>query len=372
MTLDGMGQTQETYRVRGYAESDRKTFCDLFGEEWFEIDEQWFEWRYSSPYLDEKAIAVATANGKPVGFFPCMVFPLRANGERTLALQPAGVVIDANHRRRGLLTKLATWLFETYEGTETSVLFNFPNEAISPGLQKLGWREILSLTSYFRVQHPNALLRARGRELGALGDVALDALSKVHLSCSRQFRADESGVTVTHHSTVPAEEFESLYAENIPNAIHVARDAAFYRWRYDAPERDYCVYVARRDEPVAGAITCTERTSNGLVLTNVMEAQPMGVDDRDPAFERLLDAIAADHPESDLIRATKATLPRGAALRSGYLPDDELPLSKVRKPSTKMVARPVSTTGRPWRLNGLPLTDPDSWELMLSERDPTY
>ncbi|WP_224268290.1 GNAT family N-acetyltransferase [Haloprofundus salinisoli] len=367
-----MAQTEETYRIRGYAESDRETFCELFGGEWFEISEQWFEWRYSSPYLDEKAIAVASVNGDPVGFFPCMVFPLRANGERTLALQPAGVLIDPEHRRRGLLTKLATWLFETYEGTETSVFFNFPNGAISPGLQKLGWREVLSLSSYFRVQRPNALLRARGRGLGTVGDATLNALSKAHLACSRQLRADASDVTVTRHSTVPAEVFASLYAENVPSAIHVARDAAFYRWRYDVPECDHRVYVARRDDPVAGAITHTERTQNGLVLTNVMEAQPMGVDDRNPAFERLLDAIAADHPDSDLIRATKATLPRAAALRSGYLVDDSLPLSRIRKPSTMMVARPVSTTGRPWRLNGLPLADPDSWELMLSERDPTY
>lgn len=365
-----MGQTQETYQIRGYTETDGETFCSLFEREWASVSEQWFEWRYSSPYLDEKAIAVATADGEPVGFFPCMVFPLRANGERTLALQPASVLIDPGHRRRGLFTKLAKWLFETYEGTEASIFFNFPNDAISPGLQKLGWRDVLSLNSYFRVQHPNALVRARGQEFGHVGDVTLDALSKVHLACSQQFRADVSDVTVTRHSTVPAEVLASLYAENIPNTIHVARDATFYQWRYDVPECEHRFYVARRDEPVAGAITHTERMQNGLVLTRVMEAQPMGVTDRDATFERLLDAIAADHPDSDLIRATKATLPRNAALRSGYLPDDRLPLSVVRKPETTMMTRPIPATGGSWRLNGLPLTDPNSWELMLSERDP--
>ncbi|KTG09295.1 hypothetical protein AUR64_16055 [Haloprofundus marisrubri] len=366
-----MGQTQETYRIRGYSDSDRETFCDLFSTEWFEVSDQWFEWRYSTPYLDEKAIAVATANGEPVGFFPCMVFPLRANHEWTLALQPAGVLIDPDHRRQGLLTKLTTWLFETYEDAEPSILFNFPNAAISPGLEKLGWKQTLTLESYFNVQNPHALLRARGRNLGTVGDVASKALSKAYLTGCRQFRAGGDDITVTRHSTVPAEVFASLYDENVPKTIHVARDAEFYRWRYHVPECEHRVYVARDGDPLAGAITHTHRTVNGLRLTDVMEAQPMGVTDRDGAFERLLDAIAADHTDSDLIRATKATLPRNAALRSGYLPDDRLPLSAVRKPETTMMTRPIPASGGSWRLNGLAFTDPDNWQLMLSERDPT-
>ncbi|WP_224448993.1 GNAT family N-acetyltransferase [Haloprofundus salilacus] len=367
-----MGQKQERYSIRGYVDADRAAFCELFESEWFGVDEEWFEWRYSSPYLDEKAIAVATDEGTPVGFFPCMVFPLRARGMDTIGLQPASVLVHQDHRKRGLFTKLARWLFETYDDAEPSVFFNFPNAAVSPGLKKLGWREATTLPSYFRVQNPNAVLRCQDRGLGRACEAALKALSRAYFACCRQFRSRSSDMAVTRHSTVPAEEFASLYAENVPDRIHVPRDPTFYRWRYDVPKWNHTAYVARDDGPVAGVVAGTHRTENGLLVTSLMEAQPMGVTDRNAAFERLLHAVAADHPGSHLIEATRATLPRSAALQSGFLADDELPMSALRGEPTAMLTRPVSTDGREWRLNGLSLTDPDSWQLMLSERDPIF
>ncbi|WP_132057322.1 GNAT family N-acetyltransferase [Halorussus amylolyticus] len=357
------------YTIEQYEECDTSAFCELFQTEWYEVDEEWVQWRYFGPYADDEYFVVARENGRLVGFLPCMTFPIRANGEDELALQPAGLFVHPDHRGRGVFTRLTERLVERCADAEPSVFFNFPTDAAVHGFEKHGWQVAKEVPSYFRIQNPGAVLRHRGHDMGATATAAFRAASTAYFDECRRFGSSACDATVTRHSDVPAADLASLYAEDPPREIHVPRDPTFYRWRYDAPGWNYAAYVVRDGGPVAGAVVASDTLETGLLMTAILETQPMGATDRDGAFERLLAAILADHRETDVFWATKSTLPRSVALSHGFLGDDEPPFWWFRRPLT-MVARPVTADPESWQLHGRRLTDAADWRLTLCEWDP--
>ena len=368
--------------VRPYRRSDRSGFLDLYEGVWnVRKGTEWFDWRFeANPYVDEVPMVVAERDGEIVGAEPCLAFRLRAGRETALAFQPADWMVHPDYRRQGVFTSMTERFVDRYADGPAALYFNFPSDAILPGLERFGWRVVDRVPTHYRVQNPSTLAvdklpaSAPSRVAPAV-ERTVSALAQSYLRLVD--RRAESGsaargptdASIVRHDGVPVGTLTSLYDRAVPDRIHVRRDAAFYRWRFANPRWTTTTYVARRDaDPVAALVACSE-TVRGTRTTAVLDALPLDGSAPLATYDALLGAVVADAADADVVKLGGGAIPSSVRRRHRFLPDDELPLSLLTE-TTTMAVRPASLDAdRPWRFGDRRPSDPTAWTLGLAEQD---
>jgi GNAT superfamily N-acetyltransferase len=355
------------YTVEPFDATDVDEFLDLHGRI-FDPDHgrDWFRWKYAdNPYVDHLPILVAKHDGDLVGARPFFALDVFVDGQRHLALQPGDTMVHPDHRRQGLFTRMTEAAIERYTDGEPSFFFNFPNSQSGPGYLKLGWRNVAEEATYYRIQDPSAVgLDDPGSALMSVASsVAGPLLDGYNRFTSARIDSD-SGVAVTRYEDVPPSVMAEVGSEPSPDSIHVARDEQFYGWRFGNPEWEYAAYVAKvRGDPVAGMVVGTS-VGPGETTTKIADVAPLPPNLDDHFLESLLARLVADYPDSDVL-AAPAILPRQVMRAAGFHGDDRPPLSLQANQTTHVVR---SLTGD-WTIEGVDLTDEESWRLTFSEHD---
>lgn len=362
----------DPYRIRQYRPEDRDGVLSLDRAVWNRTQSpEWFDWKYAdNPYVDHVPVFVAEIAGEIVGARPFMAFQMRLGDKTAIALQPSDTMVSPDHRRRGLFTRMTERAIDYYEGREPWFFFNFPNSQSRPGYLKLGWQEVGSRTTYYRVQNPDAFLENRldGKLESLVGNVATSAVHGYY--AARRMTASSDPATVDRHSDVPAALLASLYERRVPERIHAHRTETFYQWRFASPAWERTTYTASNDgEPIASVIVRSRATGDGLTVTQLADVVPMvGGDEWVAALSDIFAAILDDWDDSDLIAAGKSGIPDDLLRRYGFHPDTSPPLSLVA--DTRMtVTRAVPDRGSPWSWNGHCLTDETNWIFSFGEYD---
>ncbi len=365
-----------TYTFRRFTPEDTPGFLDLYETVWGRTrDRDWFRWRFeANPYLDEVPMVVAESDGELVGAEPCLAFRLQVGSERVLAFQPADWIVHPDHRRRGLMGSMADVLLEQYATDGPALYFNFPSPALVPGLQQLGWRMASRPSTYYRVQNPSAFVEYSRRKSG-LQSTATAGLARLSTPLAHGYvdvldrlchPAPE--VTVDRYDSVPVDLLTALYERAVPDRIHVVRDAAFYRWRFENPRWETTTYVARRDGEVAAAcVTCVE--SDGRVRkTTLLDVLPGdGSADAD-TFTSLLCAVVTDAADVDLLRVAAGPIPSSTLRACGFLSNERFPLSRLSH-TPPLAVRPASNSPTAWTWGARDLADGTEWTLTLADLD---
>lgn len=369
MAVESPRRSQDDYVVRMYEPADRGQYLALY-ETVFERrrSEAWVQWRYGGPYTDRVRMVVAERDGEVVGAEPFISLSMRAGGTDVLALQPADVMVHPDHQRNGLMTRMTQFAVEEY-ANEEGLFFNFPNEVARAVHLRLGWREIGHTATAYRIHTPSAF--SDGLDLPPAADRvapgcydAYDSLVDGAASTLRR-----SAPVVHRYDDVPAAVLETLYDRQRPDGPHLPRTAEFYRWRLANPEWDVTTYVAESDgDPLAALVACTE-TKDGITYTKLLDSLPL-VDAHLIALERLVFAALSEHRSADAITVAEDTLPRSVSARTGFLRNDELPLSLLTSPNP-VLARPFSLGRDSWSVGGRRFERRDDWTLALVDQDTT-
>lgn len=373
--------TSEQVTVRPYEPNDRGGFLSLYRTVWGRRKgREWFRWRFEeNPYRDGVRMIVAEAGGEIVGVEPLLPFRLRA-GPTTLDVhQPVDWLVHPDYRRQGVFSRMTEALLREY-GDDAAALFNFPNDALLPGLEKHGWREVGDVPARYRVND----LRRLSTECAGVGDSTASgtALSVGGAVTGRLLElldrtADGAdGVSVERRDGVPVGPLADLYASNVPERFHLARDEDYLGWRFSNPRWETTTYLASRGGgPVAAVVTATEEL-DGFVCTHLLDVQPMRPDDdRTDALRAILAEVVADHDDVDVVKAPSGLHSR-LFRRFGFLTDTAFPLSRVTTTTTHAVrpltddpgTDPAEADGA-WRVDGRDLADPDEWILTPADLD---
>jgi GNAT superfamily N-acetyltransferase len=366
-----------TRQIRPYEPDDREAFLSLYADVWgHEKGEDWFAWRFeANPYRDGVQMVVAEDDGALVGAEPLLPFRLRIGSLTVDAYQPVDWIVHPDHRREGVFTRMTERLLDQYADDGT-LLFNFPTDALVPGLEKFGWEVVGPVSTNYRIQHPEHALTDTinvGKHTitnpvpslaGSVARGGLDLLERIG--------TPDGSVAVERHDDVPVATLATLYESAPPGRIHVARDEAFLSWRFANPRWETATYVASRDgSPVASVVTATERV-DGLTTTSLLDHQPMARDGGDRrAYEALLSRVVRDHRDDDLLK-TLASFDSRLLRRHGFLRDTAFPLSRRSTVSVEAVRPATPSTegsGDPWRPDGVDLTDAENWCLTLADLD---
>ncbi len=365
--------TDETYDVRLYEPRDREDLLALWDDVLGKEPGAWFDWKFrDNPYLDEVPICVTEYDGEVVGARPSFPLPLRVGDDSLLALVQEGAMVHADHRRRGLFTRMVEHLYDHYADREPAASIGFPNDRVVSALRNLDSRLSLSggvvdrLPIYYRVQDP-AAMTGDGDRPGWLARLAGPAV-RPYLAVRDATAPGADDVRIERRPGVPAATLASLAGEHAPAAAHAARDERFYRWRFAHPRFEYATYVARRDgRPVAAVVAGRERDATPPVV-HVSEALPP-TGERPDALSALLGELVADSADAALVAAAGPRLPDRVLLAHGFLPDTRAPLSAVTTPDN-FVARPLTSDDvATWNRDGVRLSNRDGWTLSFCERE---
>ena len=155
MTRAQPAASEAPYAVRRYRPADRPGFLSLYEDVWGRPKgEAWFKWRFErNPYADGVEMVLAECDGRIVGAEPLLPLRLTDGTERVAAYQPVDWIVHPDHRRRGLFTRMTERLLEAY-ADRAALFFNFPSEALRPGLEKFDWTEVGPVATRYRVQRP--------------------------------------------------------------------------------------------------------------------------------------------------------------------------------------------------------------------------
>ncbi len=367
----GVAGESGRYTIRFLEPADRAAFVELYDETFGDGSEEWFEWKYvENPATEHVPIVVATHGGELVGARPCVPFRMRI-GDRTVgAIRFGDTMVHADHRRRGLFTRMTRRMMVYYAALEPAFGFNHPNDLSLPGYRTLGGRVIGRCPIAYRIQNPAALLEGHLTGPAAYGVSMTTPLVRAYLDWRERLAPPPaSGLTVTRHETAPAETLTALYETMPPTGIHAERTAAFYRWRFRNPLWTYTTYVAHRDDPVAAVVTGT-RKSDGMTVTTLAEGVPRtGNDERKTAFAALVRRLLEDTADADLLAYGGQAIPESVLQSVGFHRDTEPPLSWLAS-ETQLVAHDLGGgTWADWRVNGMNLLDPSNWALSFCEQD---
>ncbi|WP_232702537.1 GNAT family N-acetyltransferase [Halobacterium wangiae] len=376
-TSGGAGGSDSRVRIRRYDPRDRADVLALDEVVWDRTrSESWFAWKYEeNPYITEPPVFLALADGRVVGARPFMAFRLRAGDTTLSALQPSDTMVHPDYRGRGIFTRMTEAAIAHYEDRTPELCFNFPNEQAWPGYEKLGWRAVDEQQTYYRIQNPTAFTGSTlDGQLTKHASRVANPAARTLLSLWTRVGLSPEAFTVEVESGAPVETLTTLYRREIPEQIHASRDEAFYRWRFASPVWSRRTYVATENgTQVAGLVARTRTTEAGITLTQIVEVVPLaGGRRRSAALACLLDRVVADHVDSDVLAATEGALPDDLLVRSGFFPDDRLPLSRFTDHRSTFAVRPLGDLNEDaWTVNDYRLTDTSNWLLSFCERDTT-
>lgn len=357
--------------VRTYRRTDREAFLDLYERVWGRRrSAAWFDWRFeANPFGDEVEMVVAERDGRLIGAEPLLPFPLRVGDVDVRAFQPADWIVDPAYRNQGVFTRMTEQLFESY-ADDAALLFNFPSDALLPGLESFDWRVVGAHPMAYRFQRPSDALSSDS-DRSHVGNAALavgDAVAGAVLPVLDRSTWRHSGVSVERRDGVPRV-VGDLYDDAPPDGFHVPRDDAFLEWRFSNPRWTTTTYVAHlAGNPVVAVVTAVEEQADGQRVLRVLDVQPA---DDQPGRERALTAIYDElirHARDVAVVRTPVD-PLPGPLRRGFLRDDAVGVSRLSNTTTQVV-RPLSDgEDLDWRLAGRSLTDPANWALSLADQD---
>ncbi|MFC7234758.1 GNAT family N-acetyltransferase [Halosegnis marinus] len=353
---------RETYAYRPYEAGDAEGFLDLYRSVWGrERTTEWFRWRFEeNPYTEAVPMVVAERDGELVGAEPCLAMRVSGGGTGALALQPADWIVHPDHRRRGVFSGMTESLLDRY-ADRAALFFNFPSEALVPGVEKFGWTVGPGPVDHYRVHDPGALLGEEGRG-GRLGRLAAPFARGYARARTRLARTDPE-VSVERRETVPAELLADLDA-GVPGSVHVVHDEAFYRWRFANPAWATTTYLARRGGETVAAAVAVRETVGGVARTNLLAVAPRDGSADAAALRALVAAVVTDAADDDAVRVAGDAIPARVLRSFGFVAGDAFPLSTAARRCRLAVRTP---DGR--RLDGCDPTDFGAWSLSMADRD---
>ena len=236
----------DQYEIRPFEPGDREGYLSLYNRVLSGGGDRWFAWKYAdNPFADHVPIVVATDGDSVVGAKSAVPQRIRVGDRAVDALQPADTMVDPDHRRQGLFSRMTEVMKEHYADRSSQLFVNFPNDKTLAGGKKHGWVEVGRVPTYYRIQRARGIV---GDDLPAPAGQALDLLDPVfdaYLTVREKLApSPPADLVVEECDGVPADVLATLYERAVPDELHAERSAAFYDWRFGNPKWTYRTYLA--------------------------------------------------------------------------------------------------------------------------------
>lgn len=295
---------------------------------------EFFAWKHLDNPYGRSFMLVGEMDGQIAGFRSFMRWRFRCR-ERTLrAVRAVDTATHPDHQGRGVFSRLTLAALDELR-TESSVVFNTPNDRSLPGYLRMGWTSAGKVPAAVRVKRPLRFLRGVRKVKDESGHSKLPLVEASPAS------------TVLEH-TAQVSRLLNAGDESDPQRWSTVHDAEFLRWRYGgAPLLDYRVVSEQAEGELEGAAIFRIRSRGPLVEAAVADVI-VAKDDLATA-RRLLRRVAACAPVDHLICSfpTHTTAARAAAL-CGFVRTGEGPTLVVNPLAAALTPDPSTLSS--WAL----------------------
>jgi len=162
-----------------------------------------------------------------------LALPLATPAGTVPVRQPVDWIVHSDHRQCGLFTRMTEQLLST-TAERAELLFNFPSDALRPGLQKFDWTEVASVPMRYRVQNAagiSASLTDDDHDTSVLTRAATPAVRAV-LAVADRLTSSMADVSAQRVDGTATHAIRSVYTETRPDTVHVPRTTTYLDWRF--------------------------------------------------------------------------------------------------------------------------------------------
>jgi GNAT superfamily N-acetyltransferase len=245
------------YEIVKYQPEFRRQVVELQAHLWgagFDMNTAYLEWKHEhNPYVDTPLIYVALYGQKVIGmraFFGCK-WEVGDPCETFLGPCAGDLVVDPEHRRRGVFTKIMGVALSDLAEMGYTYIFNFSgNEKTVLGSLKQGWRSAGSLQPIRRKAGKKPISRRMQRYVKKLPFLSSGKGHPPFYFLDKN-SARQRGKVDPHVSMgrTPRPQAMSQLVEQMGHdgRIRHVRDHPYFAWRFQNPRRSYRFLFWERD-----------------------------------------------------------------------------------------------------------------------------
>jgi len=248
-----------------------------------------------------------------------MPLAVQLGGRISTAMLAVDAMTSPEHRRRGLLTRVAGEAHEAWRRAGIPLVLGLPNEQWGSRIRALGWLPLFRLRRLTFPLRPAAILR---RRFGGPVASVLGPLATAWLGSRRPRSHDPRTSAETVARAGPA--MDALWERLGSRLRHsVRRDASFVGWRFlEAPDPAYRVLLLQGEAaPVAWSAFRVEGSAGdaaGLIADVV--ADPSRAEAWDEVLAATLDALFRDGAVTASTLAVEGTFRYRRLVEGGFRP----------------------------------------------------
>lgn len=313
-----MSVPSEELTTRSYEPTDEEAVLDLLRETLGETaatqrTPEFWRWKHFDNPFGTSFLRIASDQaGRIIGLRAFMQWRFRIGAHSLRAVQAVDTATHPQYRRIGVFSTLTKQVVEDARKDGVAMIFNTPNVFSRPGYQKLGWRDVGTVTPLFLILRP-------GRVFLRLAAGSLGVGSRVY-SPRSFFRRPlpEAGTILEKGEALEALLSNHGRSYGGSSAIITAQSADYLRWRYTT--HPHLTYFAKwiegpGDLPASAVVRANTRLGlREVLLSEVLVTRP---DERQchALLEELRSVLAADYM---VAYAREGSFLRGALQRHGF------------------------------------------------------
>jgi hypothetical protein len=228
----------------------RSLFRDCFPEtigQPPELDRHYF-WKFHGfPGQPQSYEYGAWLSDEMIGYYAAIPYRYKIGNQSGVAGMVCDVMTGSKARGKGVFTKLGAYALEQMKTAGLDFVTGYPiRPEVLPGHLKVGWKVVQTMPIYIKVLRTNALLKLKRLgflslpgNVGAAGVNFILDIQSAGKDCVLQAMTPEEFL---RDEAYPA--FLQTWMQGIPNALMKNRE--FLKWRLNAPETEYRVFVIRK------------------------------------------------------------------------------------------------------------------------------
>ena len=167
--------------IREYSVADEAKIFEILNNHSGIEKEQW-KWKFFKNSMNKSKIWLVENDSSIIGHLALQGINLNITGQIKSGCHAVDLIIDENHRRKGLFVKLGKTALDNAGETGMNYAIGFPSQI--EGFLKHGWKEIGSIPRAFKVLDIPAYLKRKNKQNNLLLKTALKFKSKQIVPCN--------------------------------------------------------------------------------------------------------------------------------------------------------------------------------------------
>jgi GNAT superfamily N-acetyltransferase len=264
--------------VRPYRNGDEKEIFKLYKmvysarqydlEEWL----KWWQWKYNMNPTGKSIIIIAEHNGKIVGQYPLILVNLMINDKVLKISQNVDLMVHPDYRNQGIFSKLEKAAIEEARKSEIFITIGFPNSSAHHGHIKSGWFDIgINQLWCMPLNWRNAIdMKIKNKFLSAMSTLgATVVINNLLFKIQPPPYIENLHIHKINYFDRRFDEFWTNHHKY--NRIEVVRNKDYLNWRYSAPDANYSIFAAEKEQIIYGYTVLRHKVQNGRKISIIFD-----------------------------------------------------------------------------------------------------